>query len=127
MRNKQITKISPYFWIIIASTSIGLSSCSVSGKYYSKYDSREHDSKRYGTRMFNSIEISEDSSYILSEWNYLHSDLRHYMHEKSGNWTSKGDTVTIDGKKYLHNNRTLTDIKSGVKWRKRLIIFVRKE
>jgi len=127
MRNYNGIKKPSYFFYSLASLLLILSACSISGKYYSKYDSKKYDSKRYGTRMFNSIELEKDCSYTIHEWYFVHHDLRHIINVKSGDWIAQGDTVIIDGKKYLHNSRNLTDIEGGVKWRKRLLIFAKKE
>lgn len=120
-------KIASYFLNSIVALIIVLSGCTVSGKYYSKYDSKKHDSERYGSSMFNFIELSKDSSYTVSEWIYAHADGRHYKYEKSENWIKQGDTITIDDRKYLHNHTSLIDLENGVVWKKRLLTFAKKE
>ncbi|MFY7708027.1 MAG: hypothetical protein ACOVQ5_08065 [Flavobacteriales bacterium] len=120
-------KIESFFLYCLVALIIVLSGCTVSGKYYSKYDSKKHDSEKYGSRMFNSIELSKDGSYIISEWLFIYHDRRHYKYEKSEDWIQQGDTITIDDRKYLHNHTSLVDVENGVVWKKRLFRFAKNE
>jgi hypothetical protein len=123
--NNNVIKISYFFWNCFVFLILVLSGCSVTGKYYSKYDSKKNDSERYGTRMFNSIELNKDSTYTSSEWHYVYHDLKHYIYDKTGAWVVYGDTIIINDGRYLYSKRTLTNLKNGVKWKKRPLTFVK--
>ena len=127
MKNIKKLKIESYFLNSLVALTLVLEGCTISGKYYTKYDSKKHDSERYGSRMINSIQLSKDSTYTISEWYYLQHDLRHYKYVKSGNWKQQGDTITIDGSRFLSSNKTLINLDNGVKWKKRLLVIVKKE
>ncbi len=127
MRNIKKLKIKSCLLNSLIALIIVLGGCNDSGKYYSMYDSKKHDSERYGSRMFNSIELSKDGSYTISEWHYSHTDLRHYKYVNSGDWIQQGDTIIIDGSRFLHRHSTLVDIEKAVEWKKRLLVIVKKE